>query len=258
MAGFWRGPAAAVAVALICGVAGVAGGAPAGAAPAPPRYLVIGDSLVWEAADELRFFGGLGGADVTVASHGGTALCDWLDHLGREVDRLDPDVVVLSFSGNRMSPCMAGRDGEPLDDHEAVRRYGFHVEVAMWVASRHGATVFWVGSPRAPSPTLVHEGVTELYRVAPLRWGNARFVDGGEWITPYGGWSETQPCLPFEPCTGPVVGGVPSNVVRAPDGAHFCPTGYPSDHDLVRCPQHSSGALRFALTILGAVSRRTG
>ena len=39
-----------------------------------------------------------------------------------------------------------------------------------------------------------------------------------------GRWTETLPCLAGEPCTGGHdANGTPVNIVRAPDGAHFCP-----------------------------------
>jgi hypothetical protein len=82
-------------------------------------------------------------------------------------------------------------------------------------------------------------------------WPNARLVDGATRISPQGVWSRTQPCLDTEPCTGPVVDGVPSNVVRAPDGIHFCPVGKPSAAGRTQpCSTYASGARRCAVAIL--------
>jgi hypothetical protein len=76
-------------------------------------------------------------------------------------------------------------------------------------------------------------------------------IDGATQITPGGVWSRTQPCLASEPCTGPVVGGVRTNVVRAPDGVHFCPTGRPSVRGRTfPCSTSASGARRYATAIL--------
>ena len=69
------------------------------------------------------------------------------------------------------------------------------------------------------------------------------YVDAGAAVEgPGGTFARTLPCLIGEPCTGPVVGGVPSNVVRSPDGVHFCPVTVVR----VSCPVYSSGAFRFA------------
>lgn len=238
----------------------VAAAAPSPAAttePRRPRYLVIGDSLTWESAEYLRFFGAAAGADVVVLSFGGTALCDWFHYMAPAVTYFDPDAVALAFSGNTTTPCMLGADGAPLEPHVVVQRYEFHMSIAMWLLSSGGASIHWVATPPSADPSPVHRGVTELYAAAPAHWSQAVFVDGGASITPGGRWASTLPCLPFEPCTGPVVDGVASNVVRSPDGAHFCPADRPPE--VARdapCPVYSSGALRYALTILGSLVTR--
>ena len=53
---------------------------------------------------------------------------------------------------------------------------------------------------------------------------NLRYVDAGAAVLDEGRWTETLSCLPSEPCVGgtdPL--GRAVNVVRAPDGVHFCP-----------------------------------
>ena len=53
---------------------------------------------------------------------------------------------------------------------------------------------------------------------------NVRYVDAGAAVLDDGRWTETLSCLPGEPCAGgtdPL--GRSVNVVRAPDGVHFCP-----------------------------------
>ena len=51
------------------------------------------------------------------------------------------------------------------------------------------------------------------------------YVDAGQAVMANGAFAWTLPCLPAEPCTGPMN----TNVVRAPDGVHFCPTGQDDD-----------------------------
>jgi hypothetical protein len=52
----------------------------------------------------------------------------------------------------------------------------------------------------------------------------AEFVDAGAAVLDQGRWTNTLPCLPGEPCTAGIdVAGQVLNVVRAPDGHHFCP-----------------------------------
>ena len=72
-------------------------------------------------------------------------------------------------------------------------------------------------------------------------------------------YTDVLPCLPAEPCSGsasrPSVG---VNVVRAPDGAHFCPRpDAPAVEGVTGpCPVWSSGAYRFGTAM--ATGGRSG
>jgi hypothetical protein len=66
---------------------------------------------------------------------------------------------------------------------------------------------------------------------------------------------ETLPCLEVEACLGPVVGGVPSNTVRSPDGVHFCPATTGNEKGVIGgCPIYSSGAFRYAHSMVEALT----
>jgi hypothetical protein len=67
---------------------------------------------------------------------------------------------------------------------------------------------------------------------------------------------QTLPCLAVEPCIGPVIDGVPSNDVRAPDGAHFCPVESGDQNGVINgCPIYSSGAFRYANAMVEPLAR---
>ena len=52
----------------------------------------------------------------------------------------------------------------------------------------------------------------------------AHFVDAGAAVLDHGRWTDRLPCLPVEPCEGGTdAAGRHVNVVRSPDGTHFCP-----------------------------------
>jgi hypothetical protein len=83
--------------------------------------------------------------------------------------------------------------------------------------------------------------------------GSVTYVDAGASVEGPGGvftWS--LPCLPTEPCDGLIVAGIPSNVVRAPDGVHFCAPSTAAEG----CDNtYSSGAFRFASAMADPVIR---
>jgi hypothetical protein len=75
----------------------------------------------------------------------------------------------------------------------------------------------------------------------------AEYIDAGAAVLDHGRWTATMPCLVTEPCTGSADGidhGV--NVVRSPDGTHFCPTAGTAEQGVTDgCAVWSSGAYRF-------------
>jgi hypothetical protein len=61
------------------------------------------------------------------------------------------------------------------------------------------------------------------------------------------------PCLPGEGTDAGCFGG--RIVVRAPDGAHFCPNVGPAVRGVVGpCPRWSSGAVRFGRAMADAIA----
>lgn len=234
-----------VAVPVLTSPTSAASAAPVAPA-ARPRIAAFGDSLLGEASDHLRFFAGLRGVDATVDAVGGTALCDWTPQILRAVADPAVDAVVVAFSGNNLTPCAQHADGQPLRIAALGELYHFGATRIMYQA-RPDVPVLWVTAPTNPGPNPDGDAVRQATIDATSSWPNATVVDGGAHITPGGAFSSTQPCLFFEPCLGP--GG--TNVVRAPDGAHFCPTAKLFDPKPGPCDVYSSGALRYALTMLG-------
>lgn len=211
------------------------------AAPAErPRILVLGDSLVWEAVGPLQALARNAGVDLEVHAFGGLAPCDGLRD-AEDGMRRDPQVVVASFSGNALTPCMRGAtSGLALRDRYAL-------DAGRLRQLTRGRPLVWVTPPASQKPNPAGD-----LAVAAIRWaasldpGDTTVVDGGAHISPGGRWTATLPCLFFEPC--PRSGTV---VVRSPDGAHFCPTGKEPVLGVTDwCDVHSSGALRFALALL--------
>jgi hypothetical protein len=161
--------------------------------------------------------------------------------------------VVVEFSGNALTPCMRDPDGHPLRGDAYFGRYRADAAEVVTIFSSIGARVYFAGSPisRPAEQAGDYSGgrLDAMYRAVP----GSRFVDAAAAVLdPAGHYTETLPCLPTEPCTRPDG----TNVVRAPDGAHFCPgNGPPREGVTDGCHTWSSGAFRYARALAAPVIR---
>ena len=73
-----------------------------------PRIVLYGDSLGMESAQDFSFFAAQSAAPVLVRTYGETAVCDFLQTTATDASDWRPSVAVLEFSGNNLTPCMAG------------------------------------------------------------------------------------------------------------------------------------------------------
>jgi hypothetical protein len=255
----WRGVVLALTVTVMAGgctttPAGSRSTTTASPAPvvAPQRgplaVVLFGDSLAAQAAPYFDRLIDAGGATASNYVYGGTAVCDWLAGM-RQVAGTHPQAAVLEFSGNTLTTCMAGC---PPESSSAVARYCSDLETAIGIFLAIGTHVFLIGTPISYAQWIAHDPHWgDLNRaVAALAARHPRtvtFVNAGSAVEgPHGAFTWTLPCLASEPCTGPIVAGIRSNVVRAPDGAHLCA---PAVGSALGCSGYGSGAFRFALAM---------
>lgn len=209
--------------------------------PGPPRVMIFGDSIAWEAHDAFQFF--LPGAVVKGRMFWGTAICSWFGYMQQDTESFRPDVVVAEFAGVDFSPCLRGR--APVGSGPAAITAAFRTDAitATGILSKYGAEVIWVGAPvdyQNPDQTLQH-----MYATLPSLVPHAAYVDAGPSVAPGDVFTWTLPCLPHEPgCRNGTV------VVRSPDGRHFCPI----QSTLYYCPVWSGGALRFGGAMAAAAN----
>ncbi|MDQ1521189.1 MAG: hypothetical protein QOI55_2262, partial [Actinomycetota bacterium] len=210
--------------------------------PAPRRVALFGDSLTQQASKYWMPLMDVSGRwDARQSSLAGTAICDWFKTMEKTRDQFHPQTVAFQFVGNDILPCMRNPDGSQLSKAEYLRRWRRNTRHAIELFDR-SVTIDLIGPPAMGTPD---NRVYDIFRELARQYPNTRFVDGGRLVTPHRRFVKTLPCLRGEPCTGPIVHGVRTNVVRAWDEVHFCPIklrhGGP-------CPLYSSGAYRFALT----------
>ena len=220
--------------------------------------ILYGDSLAWEAQDSFRQALRIAGIrEVSTETFGGTAICDWLPQMRRDAIIVHPRVVVVEFSGNAFTPCMRDSDGRPLSGPTYMARYRQDAATVLGIFHAVGTIVYLAGAPISRQAELTHSGgpLNQLYAALAATNLGVRYVDAGQTVLNHGRWTERLPCLPDEPCDRRP-GSNRQNVVRAPDGAHFCPVGGAAARGVTGlCPVWSSGAYRYGLALATPVER---
>ena len=214
--------------------------------PEPLRIVFYGDSLASEAGQNFVFLASASGASARVRTFPGTATCDYFATMAADAQDFQPNAAVLAFSGNAFTPCMAGyQPGTP----QYFAKYLNDTQTAISIFRSVGAKVVLVGLPLDATAGL-SQNIPPLNQIdQSLASSNPRvtYDDAGQAVMANGQFTWTLPCLSFEPCTGP--NGM--NVVRAPDGVHFCPSGMSTRVSYFEeCSVYSSGAFRFAAAML--------
>jgi hypothetical protein len=226
--------------------------------------ILYGDSLAWEAQDHFReALLRAGVAHVLVNTFGGTAICDWLDRMTTDAAALRPTAVVVEFSGNALTPCMSDLIGRSLAASPTVyhEKYATDAEAVVRIFSAVGTRVYFAGAPKSREAEVTNDTnagwLNRQYAKISLATGN-RYVDAGAVVLDHGHFTDALPCLVSEPCAGAATSseGRAENVVRAPDGGHFCPGAHAAVRGVTEaCPVWSSGAYRFGRAMAAPVIR---
>lgn len=214
---------------------------------------MYGDSLTFQSASQISFVAQLEGFAVAVRSGPGTAVCDWLSQMGNDAAApVPPKVVVVAFSGNNMTSCMADANGDPLSGQPLLDKYAADLAAVRAIWEPLGVPVSVVGSPAI----IVDDRVTfdAMLQGVVANYPDWSYEDPNPDISPNNVYTETMPCAPYESkpgvnCNGPVIDGVATNIVRQTDGVHFCPGAAPNE---MSCSVYSSGSLRWAVHISNA------
>jgi len=214
--------------------------------PGPQRIALYGDSLVSEAGQDFAFLASNLGASVRVRAYPGTASCDFFSSMAADAQDWQPTAAVLAFSGDSFTPCMAG---DQLGTPQYYAKYKNDTQTAISIFRSIGTEVVLVGLPLDASASLSGNAsaLNRIYQSLAESNTGVTYDDAGEAVMANGQFTWTLPCLSGEPCTGPAG----TNVVRAPDGVHFCPDGKTTlVGGFEDCDIYSSGALRFASAML--------
>ena len=239
-------------------------------APATPLPVSLyGDSLAFQAQDSFKqALTQAGSVSVQTFTFGGTAICDWFTQMQTDAETRRPEAVVVEFSGNTFTPCMRDGVGQPLAGASKLEKYRADAQEVINIFSAVGAQIYFVGAPISRAAAEAHSAdwnqLNSLYATLSGQRPDVTYIDAGDAVEDHGAYTDTLPCLADEPCTGGVDAlGRRVNVVRAPDGVHFCPNasgavlGVTAD-----CPVWSSGAFRYgramAAPVVADVMARSG
>ena len=226
------------------------------ATPVPPlsgtlRVNLYGDSIGWETEDALAAdLAATGRATLKREVFPGTAVCDWLSYMRRDLANSPPQAAVLIFRGVNYTPCVRGPGGQRLTGAALADRFEADTRTAVGLLTPAGVHVYLVRAPVARNddmPALVGDRFARVAQSMP----GATYVDAGAIDEgPDRTFVAALPCLPTETCTRTDADGAPVTVVRSPDGSHFCPVVPPP---WVKCPVYSPGAIRFAAEVFVAI-----
>jgi hypothetical protein len=221
------------------------------------RVLVFGDSLVTQSEPYLTVVARALDMRARARASGGIAPCDALEPLAHEVRTSRPSIVVLAFSGNSLSDCMRGGDGQLLQGAAVVAKYRSDTEAAIRIATHAGIPMVLASPPTSQQSGAAWEALDAAYRdLAAANQPQVQYTDAGVQIAPDGHFVAEQRCLPFElsfAATRAMCAGDAGSIrVRSPDGVHFCSDPSSAKSAATSCSTYSSGALRYAIALVTA------
>ncbi len=212
------------------------------------RIALYGDSLISEAGQDFAYLAALSGASVQVHQFPGTSPCNYFTSMATVAQDWHPTVAELVFTGDVFTTC----NGSVLiGSPQYYARYKDEIHTAISIFRAVGAKVVLIGQPADASVKHTKTGkvLNRLYQSIAAASPGVSYDDAGSSVTAKGRFTWRLPCLPHQPCTGPGH----TNIVRSPDGVHFCPNGQTTIvHGFEQCDIYSSGAFRFASALLKA------
>jgi hypothetical protein len=185
--------------------------------PAKPLVIVYGDSLTVQSAPDARRLHSAAGERVVFRARGGTAMCDWVAQAGRDQLAMNPQRVVLAFTGNTASCAAAAFLSGGTDAATALYEHSLRqmraifrgVPITLVIPpAMNDQTTGWY--PFNGSPELV-----AMYKRVGPQLHMTINTRADDWLTPGHIFVQDRPEYP----KGPLV------AVRLSDGIHLTPAG---------------------------------
>ena len=148
-----------------------------------------------EAGGDFAYLAHAAGASTLVQTYGGLAVCDWLPTMATDATSWQPTAVILEFSGDAFTPCMAGA---AIGTQEYYQEYEADLQTAIDIFRPYGTELFIVGLPYNASAAQ-NQNVTNLNQiyaaVAAANFG-VTYVDAGQAVMANGAFAWSLPVFP--------------------------------------------------------------
>jgi len=215
---------------LVAGLAGVAIVAfavsrAAHSPDAPPLDVaVVGDSFAEQAAPAMLAMAGERGVLTEVVAFGGTAVCD-RDDAFTDFAARDPGVLVVSFAGNDLTPCMQRTD-DPGGPDETAAEYATDLDrvVREFQDASPDTAVYVVPPPPVRNARFDANAAAmrTMYDDFAADHPGVEVVDVTPALGPDGQYHASLPCESWESAVCAADGTVQ---LRQQDGIHLTPAG---------------------------------
>jgi hypothetical protein len=182
---------------------------------------LVGDSFLDQSRGPMVELAERNDLTARVYAYGGTSICGWEDELENLADR-EPDVLVLSFAGNDLQPCI-NPTGATRDPVTVAADYARDIDRILERFRAAGTDIYVVDPPpiRDAEFEANAEAMREMYRDVSIDHPRIQVIETEDRLGPDGQFHAALPCESGDQdCRrdGTVV-------LRQGDGIHLTPAG---------------------------------
>ena len=182
---------------------------------------LVGDSFLDQSRAQFLELAERRDLNAEVYAYGGTSICGWQEELNNLAER-EPDVLVLSFAGNDLQPCI-NPTGETRSPETVAADYARDLDSVVDLFRPTGTDIYVVDPPpiRDPQFEANAEAMREMYRDVSIDHPRITVIDTQPRLGPDGRFHAALPCTRYDQdcrADGTVV-------LRQGDGIHLTPAG---------------------------------
>jgi hypothetical protein len=186
-----------------------------------PDVVVVGDSFAEQSADQFLALARADGYRAEVFAYGGSSICSWEPQLADLVER-KPRILVLSFAGNDLHPCINPDGVQGRRPTEVADIYRDQLDAVVRQFHDARSKVYVVGPPPVKDPAFeaYAAAMRRMYAAYVADHPDVTAVETFDLLGPDREYHKSLPCEEGEPCRAD--GTV---VLRQDDDIHLTPEG---------------------------------